>query len=162
MRKHWFIQYLMIICTFIVALVMETLPWSKELQALRPAWLMLVLFYWILAIPNKMNIGWAWCIGIIWDLILGATLGIHALFFTVLSYFIAVYSTQLRNLSLLLQSILVIFTISIIQIGIYLIERTIYPIQFNFLVLVGAVFSGILWPWVFLLLRILRRKFYLR
>ena len=55
----------------------------------KPAWLVLVLLYWVLAIPNKVSIGWAFLLGLVWDLILGSTLGIHALVLSVTVYFVA-------------------------------------------------------------------------
>ncbi|VEH65963.1 rod shape-determining protein MreD [Rodentibacter pneumotropicus] len=42
-----------------------------------------MLTYWALAIPNKVSIGIAFLLGVIWDIVLGSTLGIHALVLSV-------------------------------------------------------------------------------
>lgn len=158
MRGNWFIQSLMVACTFLVALVMEITPWSAEFQGFRPSWLILVLLYWVMAIPSKFNIGWVFCVGVIWDLSLGSILGVHALVLSVFAYLIASNYLILRNLSLWLQSILVVFSVIVLHIAIFLIELFMHSARFNAQELFGAVISGILWPWVFLLLRTLRRK----
>ncbi|KGQ70863.1 rod shape-determining protein MreD [Chelonobacter oris] len=162
MRGNWLIQSLMVACTFLVALVMEITPWSSEFQGFRPSWLVLVLLYWVLAIPNKISIGWAFVVGLIWDLSLGSILGVHALVLSLFAYLIASNHLVLRNLSLWLQSILVIVSVVTIHIIIFLIELFMHSARFNSQELIGAVISGVLWPWVFLLLRTLRRKFHLR
>ena len=162
MKTHWLIQFFMVICTFLVALVMEITPWSAEFQAFRPSWLVLVLLYWVLALPNKISIGWSFVVGLIWDLSLGSILGVHALVLSIFAYLIASNHLVLRNLSIWLQSILVILSVVAIHIAIFLIELFMHSARFNPQELIGALISGILWPWVFLLLRTLRRKFGLR
>ncbi|MGR6981605.1 rod shape-determining protein MreD [Testudinibacter sp. P27/CKL/0425] len=162
MRSNWIFQFLMVACTFLVALVMEITPWSAEFQGYRPSWLVLVLLYWVLAIPNKISIGWSFLIGLVWDLSLGSILGVHALVLSVFAYLIASNHLILRNLSLWLQSILVVVAVVMIHLVIFLIELFMHNAHFNSQELIGAAISGVLWPWVFLLLRTLRRKFHLR
>ncbi|MGR3808528.1 rod shape-determining protein MreD [Pasteurella testudinis DSM 23072] len=162
MKGNWILQLLMVVCTFLVALVMEITPWSAEFQGLRPSWLVLVLLYWVLAIPNKISIGWSFVVGLIWDLSLGSILGVHALVLSIFAYLIASNHLVLRNLSLWLQSMLVIIVVIVIHTSIFLIELFMHSAHFSSQELLGALFSGILWPWVFLLLRTLRRKFSLR
>ncbi|TNH04693.1 rod shape-determining protein MreD [Testudinibacter sp. TR-2022] len=162
MKGNWILQLLMVVCTFLVALVMEITPWSAEFQGLRPSWLVLVLLYWVLAIPNKISIGYAFVVGLIWDLSLGSILGVHALILSIFAYLIASNHLILRNLSLWLQSMLVVIAVVVIHISIFLIELFMHSADFSAQELLGAVFSGVLWPWVFLLLRTLRRKFSLR
>ena len=79
MQIRLILQWTTILVFFIIALVMELAPWPTGFQVFKPAWLILVLTYWILAIPNKVSIGVAFLLGVIWDLLLGSTLGIHAL-----------------------------------------------------------------------------------
>ena len=42
---------------FVVALVMELAPWPAGFQAFKPSWLILVLLYWTLALPDRVSIG---------------------------------------------------------------------------------------------------------
>lgn len=162
MRKNSVVQLLALFLLFLVTFVLEIIPWAEGFQGLRPAWLVLVLIYWALALPHKISVGSAFIAGIIWDVILGSILGIHALVLSVAIYFVAKYHLILRNLSLWLQSILVILYIATIHIMIFLIELMLHSANFNPQELLGAIISGILWPWVFLLMRQIRRKLQLR
>ena len=158
MNSKAFWQLVVVSCTFLVALMLDIAPWPRELQYFRPSWLVLVLMYWILAIPNKVNIGIAFLLGLIFDFVLGSVLGVHALVFSIFAYFIARGHLVLRNLSLWFQSILVMFFIAALQLGVFIVEFTLNKVLFNPEEIVGAFISGILWPWLFLLLRRIRRQ----
>ena len=159
MQIRLILQWTTILLFFIIALVMELAPWPTGFQAFKPAWLILVLTYWMLAIPHKGRIGIVFLLGVIWDLLLGSTLGIHALVLSVAFYFIAKNYLVLRNLSLWFQSLLVIIFVFFIRIAIFLVELFLHDAAvFNWQEIFGAVASGILWPWVFLLMRKIRRK----
>ena len=156
MQTRFILQWLTIFSFFVVSLVLELAPWPLGFQAFKPAWLVLVLLYWVLAIPNKVSIGWAFLLGLVWDLILGSTLGIHALVLSVTIYFVAKNYLVLRNLSLWFQSLLVIAFVFIVRLAIFLVEFSLHTAFFNWQEIFGALASGILWPWVFLLMRNLR------
>lgn len=162
MKKNAIFQLLILVFLFVVALVLEIIPWPAGFQGLRPAWIVLVLIYWVLALPNKVSVGFAFLVGLFWDVILGSILGVHALVLSVALYFIAKYHLILRNLSLWLQGILVMLYISLIRFAIFCIEFLLHSAEFNTQELLGAVISGILWPWVFLLMRHIRRGLHLR
>lgn len=158
MQMRLILQWATILLFFIAALVMELAPWPTGFQAFKPSWLILVLTYWALAIPNKVSIGMAFLLGVIWDLVLGSTLGVHALVLSVAFYFIAKNYLVLRNLSLWFQSLLVIIFVFAIRFAIFLVELFLHSAVFNWQEIFGAIASGILWPWVFLLMRKMRRQ----
>ena len=158
MQGRFFFQWFVLISLFIIALVMEIAPWPAGFQGFKPAWLVLTLLYWVLAVPRKVNIGCAFTLGLVWDLVLGSTLGIHALVVSVFTYFIALNHQLIRNLSLWLQSLLVILFIFAVRSGVFLIELLLNDPQFHSQEIFGAIISGILWPWLFLLLRKIRHQ----
>ena len=43
------------LCFFVVALVMELAPWPAGFQTFKPSWLILVLLYWTLALPDRVR-----------------------------------------------------------------------------------------------------------
>lgn len=162
MRTNPIFQILAILAIFVIAFVLEIMPWPVGFQGLRPNWVVLVLIYWALALPDKMSVGTAFLAGIVWDLILGSILGIHALVLSIAIYFIAKYHLILRNLSLWLQSLLVMAYIVLIRFSIFIIEYALHSAAFNPQEILGALISGILWPWIFLLMRNIRRQLSLR
>lgn len=158
MKQHFLIQWLTVISTFIIALVLEISPWATHFQYFKPSWLVLVLLYWVLALPNKVSIGFAFVFGVIWDLVLGSVLGTHALVLSVFAYIIASNHLILRNLSLLQQSLMVIIFVAAIRLGIFLLEFFLHNAIFHGQEFYTALVSTLLWPWVFLLLRKIRRQ----
>lgn len=162
MRENIIFQLLVLTFIFVIAFVLEIMPWPVDLQGLRPSWVILVLIYWALALPDKISVGTAFLAGIVWDLILGSILGIHALVLSIAIYFVAKYHLILRNLSLWLQSLLVIAYIALIRCFIFFIELVLHSAEFNTQEIIGAIISGILWPWIFLLMRHIRRGLHLR
>lgn len=162
MRANPIFQILVLISIFMIAFVLEIMPWPIGFQGLRPNWVVLVLIYWALALPNKVSVGTAFVAGIIWDLVLGSILGIHALVLSIAIYFVAKYHLILRNLSLWLQAILVMLYVIAIRFLIYFVELVLHSAEFNSQEVLGAIISGILWPWIFLLMRHIRRQLRLR
>ncbi|MDE8034574.1 rod shape-determining protein MreD [Actinobacillus equuli subsp. equuli] len=162
MRANPIFQILVLISIFMIAFVLEIMPWPIGFQGLRPNWLVLVLIYWALALPNKVSVGTAFVAGIVWDLVLGSILGIHALVLSIAIYFVAKYHLILRNLSLWLQAILVVLYVIAIRFLIYFVELVLHSAEFNSQEILGAIISGILWPWIFLLMRHIRRQLRLR
>lgn len=162
MRQNAIFQFLILVFIFVIAFVLEIMPWPVDFQALRPAWVALVLIYWALALPSKISVGTAFFAGIVWDVILGSILGVHALVLSIAIYFIAKHHLILRNLSLWLQGILIVLYISLIRFSIFFVELILHGAEFNPQELFGALISGILWPWVFLLMRHIRRGLQLR
>ena len=162
MKENALFQLLLLTFIFVIAFVLEIMPWPAGFQGLRPTWVVLVLIYWALALPDKVSVGTAFLAGIVWDLILGSILGVHALVLSIAIYFVAKYHLILRNLSLWLQSLLVIAYIALIRFCIFFIELVLHSAEFNTQEQLGAVISGILWPWIFLLMRHIRRGLHLR
>ncbi|MDH2924060.1 rod shape-determining protein MreD [Nicoletella semolina] len=162
MKRSNIFQILILFFIFILTFMLEIMPWPVGFQGLRPSWLILVLVYWALALPNKVSVGTAFIAGIIWDLVLGSILGIHSLVLSIAIYFVAKYHLIFRNLSLLLQSLMIIAYISSIRLAIFTIELVLHSAEFNPQELLGAVISGILWAWIFLLMRHIRRGLHLR
>lgn len=151
MRGRAFLQLCVIAMSFLVAMVLEIIPWPTSLHSFKPAWLLLVLTYWILAMPSKISVDSAFLMGVVWDLVLGSTLGVHALVLSIFAYVLAINNIFLRNLSLWMQGVLVILAFFSVRIGIFIVEFFLHNADFNWQEFFGAITSGILWPWIFLL-----------
>ena len=54
--RAFYFQWATILCFFVVALIMELAPWPAGFQAFKPSWLVLVLLYWTLALPDRVSI----------------------------------------------------------------------------------------------------------
>ena len=149
--------------TFVVAMVLAIVPLPDsvpvELGYLRPQWVVLVLIYWVIALPHRVGIGVAWVVGLIVDVLLGSLLGQHAIAFIIVAYIASSLYQRLRMFSLWQQSMIVFAIIGLNQLIVFWIESIVGFGDWNVWYLLASVVSALLWPSVFLLLRYLRRQF---
>ncbi|HIF9446082.1 TPA: rod shape-determining protein MreD [Photobacterium damselae] len=148
--------------SFILALILQTAPWPGPFEPFRPSWVMLVAFYWVLALPHRVNVGTALIVGLLWDLMLGSTLGVRGLMMSILCYIVALNFQVLRNLSLWQQAVIVALLSVAGKLIEFWAEYLVSDISFEPQQLWAVVLNFLLWPWLFLLLRRVRRKLAIR
>jgi rod shape-determining protein MreD len=81
--------------TLLIALLCQLFPWVGQGIIFRPAFMLVVLLYWLLRAPNLCNIGTAWLAGLLVDLATGSLLGQHALSFAITAYVAISYQRRL-------------------------------------------------------------------
>ncbi len=153
---------LAIALTFFVALVLQTIPWPGVLDLFRPAWLFLVTCYWVLALPHRVSVGTAFVLGLMWDLLIGSTLGIRGMMMSIVMYLVALNFLVIRNMALWQQAILIAALTVLLEVLIFCGEYLVQDVVFNPLSLWSALINCILWPWMFLLMRRIRRHWHVR
>ena len=79
-----------------LALLLGLVPLPALLQPLRPYWLALVLTYWVIETPDRAGLGFAFCIGLLADLLYGGILGEQALRLVVMAFFLQRFRARLR------------------------------------------------------------------
>ncbi|MCG7491539.1 MULTISPECIES: rod shape-determining protein MreD [Vibrio] len=148
--------------SFLIALTLQTIPWPGVFDLLRPSWLLLVTCYWVLALPHRVNVGTALVLGLLWDLLLGSTLGIRGMMMSIVVYLVALNFLVLRNMALWQQAILVGLLSMMLDVLIFSGEYLVQEVAFNPLLLWSGLINAILWPWLFLLMRRIRRHWHVR
>jgi len=151
-----------IACSFLIALTLQTIPWPGMLDLLRPSWLLLVTCYWVLALPHRVNVGSALILGLLWDLLLGSTLGIRGMMMSIVVYLVALNFLVMRNMALWQQAILIGVMSMLLDVLIFCGEYLIQDVAFNPVSLWSGLINCILWPWMFLLMRRVRRHWHIR
>jgi len=79
-----------------VAVLLEQLPWSGWVLALRPDFVLVAVLFWSLHQPARIGFGVAFFVGLLADYLSGAVFGQHAM-----AYVIGVYLVQYLRLRLL-------------------------------------------------------------
>ncbi len=143
----------MILITFLAAFILTLLPMPDWTVWLRPVWLLMVLIYWVMMVPQQVNVGTAWIIGILLDVLTGTLLGEHALGFTIVAYIVAHMHSRLRMFQLLQQSLSVFFLILLYQFILFCVQGFIGQPPTNWLYWSSSFTSMLLWPWVFSIMR---------
>ena len=79
-----------------LALLLGLVPLPALLQPLRPYWLALVLTYWVIETPDRAGLGFAFCIGLLADLLYGGILGEQALRLVVMAFILQRFRARMR------------------------------------------------------------------
>lgn len=148
-----------LLLTVIIALFLTILPMPEMLESFRPNWLLLVLAYWCMALPYRVSIGHAWCAGLILDLLLGAPLGVRSLSLSIVVYIISMNHRVIRNLSLWQQVLVLGFFVMIDKLIVFWVEGALFDVAITPMYLWSIFTTMLIWPWVFLILRKIRRQF---
>ena len=124
-----------------------------------PDWTQLFLIYWILATPMNIGLFSSWTIGLLVDVIMGSTLGINALMYTIVSYLISKIHHIVRYITVFQQSIVIFFILVIKVTFILWIEAMLSINNQGYSIYWGSFTSALFWPFVFYFLRMIRRKY---
>ena len=149
-----------IIASFVLALMLTAMPLPDWAVNWRPAWLAMVLIYWCMALPERVGIGIAWLLGLVLDVQTGTLLGQNALGLSVLAYIILQTHQRIRVFPLVQQAVLVCVYLLVFQFFTLWIRGIMGVPPGHWTFWMPAVTSMLLWPWMFILLRDIRRKFH--
>ena len=140
---------------FSVILTISTFP----LGSFSPDWTQLFLLYWILAVPLSIGLLSSWICGLVLDVVLGSTLGINALMYTIISYLVFKIHHIARSITAFQQSIVIIVILMIKFTLVLWIDSILNINNYNISLYWSCVTSALCWPIVFYSLRVLRRKY---
>lgn len=103
-QGSWFI-----VVSVILALLLSIVPIEGVLAWARPHYLLVVLTFWILALPERVGVIVACLSGLLLDILQGDMLGPNAFALAVIAYLLQVSYQRLRMFSLVKQAVLVAF-----------------------------------------------------
>lgn len=152
-------SYRVIYATFLFGLIGAIYPLPIFLNAFRPDWMVLIIFYWVLALPHRVSIVHAFILGVLLDLLLGSTLGMHSLLFSLLAYFVSIGYQRIRYFTLVQTTLLAGFFILLTKLALYWLASSLQDIVLHKHYFWSILTSMLIWPWFFFFMRYLRQRF---
>ncbi len=146
-----------IIMTFCFGFMLVVMPLPKWAVTWRPDWIGMILIYWCIAVPQRVGIASGWLVGIIYDILTDTLLGLHALSFCVLAYIASKLHRRIRIFPWWQQASVVGILVALVHLPEVWILGMLGqpPIGWSFLH--PSVTSIVLWRWLFIILRDIRR-----
>jgi rod shape-determining protein MreD len=152
------LRKLVIYLSLLVALVLMILPLPDWAQIYRPNWMALVLIYWSMALPKRVGLWFAFFSGIILDTSLGTLLGQHTLALVVIVSLNLNFYQRIRVLALIQQAIYVFVLLLVNQVIVAWVEGILGRATPLLAFFSGPFIGMLIWPWLFVVLRDIRRK----
>lgn len=153
----------MILLTVAAALVLAIVhvpeSWPGWLGWLRPAWVAMVIFYWVMELPHRIGLIMAWLIGALVDVLQAEPLGLNGLILAGITYVAWRFYERLRMYSIVQQCGVVFLLVLAAE---FLRGLVLYLVDDRSLSwgLFGPAFVSLwVWPFLALLLTRLRVRF---
>ncbi|MGY6277651.1 rod shape-determining protein MreD [Methylomonas sp. MgM2] len=150
------IAFFCFVGTIAAAMVMRAMSIFPSLDVFNPDWVVLVLIYWSIALPDRFGVFSAFWVGLFTDVLTGHLLGQYALIYAIVSFLSIQEHRRLRQFPLLQQCLFVLFCLMCGQ-GLLFGMASMQaanrlPLSFWYPVLSGTL----AWPLVFHVLRAIR------
>lgn len=153
---------LLILVTFIMAMMLTIAPLPETLRHIRPEWSALVLIYWCMALPQRIGVGFAWITGLLLDVLSGSLLGQHALSLTVVAYLTLNMHQRVRLFPLWQQAVVVWMLLNLHQLLLLWFDGITGQPAKGLSFWLPPISGMILWPAIFITLRKIRRRYKVR
>lgn len=144
------------ILTLAVAMSLRVMQLFPGMGEFNPDWIVLVLIYWSIAIPERFGVFTAFWVGLVTDVLTGHLLGQYALIYSLICYLSIKEYRRLRQFPLPQQCLFIGFCLFCGQSLLFGMESmqaaNRLPLSFWYPVLTGML----AWPLVFFMLRAIR------
>jgi rod shape-determining protein MreD len=144
--------------SFAVAIVLAIMPGPDWAEPFRADWVGLVLIYWCMAAPNRVGVGTGWTLGLILDVLYGALLGSNALAKTLIAFLTVRLHLKLRMFPRWQQAVAVLILLMLNQLLVLWIRGAAGRAPETFVYWTPSIVGMLIWPWLFVILRDLRRR----
>jgi rod shape-determining protein MreD len=130
--------------------------WPQWLGWLRPAWVALVIFYWVMELPHRMGLIAAWVLGALVDVLQAEPLGLNGVILAGITYVAWRFYERLRMYSIVQQCGVVFLLVAAAEVFRALVLDLAADRGWTWALLGPAALSMLFWPLVALLLSRLR------
>ena len=145
-------QHCLMMLSLVAALLLQLLPLPALAIWFYPNWILIVLIFWLIAMPQLYGIVLAWTVGLLVDLLLGGPLGEHAFIFTAIAYIIQKMQIKLLAQPWWQQFSVIFLLVLCAMLLHYVLMAMIKQAPNTGYYWVSALTSALIWPWVSVLL----------
>lgn len=158
MQGGWLIL-LTVAGAMVLAVVHVPESWPQWLGWLRPAWVALVIFYWVMELPHRIGLISAWFIGVLVDVLQAEPLGLNGIILAAITFVAWRFYERLRMYSVAQQCGVVFLLV----LGAELLRAVVLDLvegrDMSWALIAPPLISMLLWPLVAGLLGALRQRF---
>ena len=152
--------YWVIPLSLVIALMLMMLPLPGWAAVIRPDLVALVLIYWAMAMPRHAGVTLGWVFGLLLDVSYGTLLGQHALGLLIVAYLVHKMHQRVRVFSLVQQALVVFLLLIVKQAMVLWVSGMIgLAPDVGLIYFAPSLIGALFWPWLFIILRDVRRKF---
>ncbi len=152
-----------IMLTIVLAMLLAVVHLPSDAPAwlgwLRPSWLVLVVFYWVMALPQRFGMISAWITGLLVDALYADPLGVNGFCLAALTYVTWSFYERFRMYSVAQQGVVVF----VLVLGTEFIRMCAQWLSrdgaMSWWIFIPAVTSTLAWPLVAVALRRIRYQF---
>lgn len=150
---------IIIFATLFIAILLTIIPMPTWAIWLRPKWVVLVVIYWAFAMPSRFNVGSAWLVGLVLDLLQGTLMGEQALVISLIAYIVYKMHRRMQAFSYTHKAMTVLVLILFYQVSLFAIQSLLAHMTFSWYYWLPALTSALFWPWVYAFLKACQKYF---
>jgi rod shape-determining protein MreD len=99
MTRFQFRDYGFFLCLLFVAMALMILPVTHSFLLWQPNWVLVVMVFWLSVAPQSLGVFSLWCIGLFQDLLLAEPLGMTAMSYVVVGFFVSRIASRITQYS---------------------------------------------------------------
>ncbi len=126
--------------------------WPNWLGWLRPHWMILVLYFWVVELPHRVGLIAVWFLGLLVDVLLSHPLGLNGFLFAATTYIGWRFYERLRMYSVLQQCVVLFVLILGAEVLKVLVIGMTSEREWGWAIGLRPLMSMLVWPIVYLLL----------
>jgi rod shape-determining protein MreD len=151
-----------VFASLLFGVLLDSISWPSPLGLIIPDVTPLILFYWVMALANSNFLLTAFFFGLLHDVLYHTGMGTYALIYCLLVYPLLHVRLQVRNKTLLHMSLFMGMWMLAHQLLVWLLTPANHIAGQHASFWLASLLSVLLWPLLFILLRVLRRNAFVR
>lgn len=147
-----------IVVSLLIGMMLAIVPLPDWAAPLRPAWVAMLVIYWVLHRPDRFGLLGAWLTGLAFDALTGSLLGQHALSLTIVAFISFKLHLRIRLFPMSQQALSVFLMIIVNQFILFWVDGVAGRVTSVDSMWLPALSSAIFWaPMVLVVQRLARR-----